>query len=427
MTIDEIATASGAVLVGLTAVRLAVAARSYLNVRRENQRKHLSDVATLKNQLEGGSTFQPVQENNAAPEPGPAWEGTRPFRIVRRIPENADGSICSFYLQPVDGQPIPAYRPGQFLSFSLPIGGNGTMVHRCYSLSAPPTGPQVYYRVSIKRSQTPGHPPGVGSSFFHDRLPEGAVVEVRAPGGSFYVDQNSDRPVVLIAGGVGITPLFSMMSAIVGTNSRRDVWLFYGVQNRHDHAFRSQIAELCSKRPNVNCVMFYSRPTQACRRGVDYVCEGYVDVAVMQALLSARNYEFYMCGPPPMMDKVRAELTEWGVPESEIHTEAFGSAVKPPAGPIPNAAQTSSEVFKVEFAKSRKSVTWSKENGSVLELAELSGIAAKCACRVGQCGTCKLRLKSGNVKYQSDPANPVEAGSFLPCIAQPTSDLVVDL
>lgn len=141
------------------------------------------------------------------------WSGKRKFRVVERRVENKDGNICSFYLAPHDGGKLPSFQPGQFLTFELAIPNQQSPVIRCYSLSDSPLKSDRY-RVSIKRLPAPPSkkkqvPDGLSSCYFHDNIREGDVVDVMAPNGGFCLDTHSDRPVVLIAGGIGLTPVLS--------------------------------------------------------------------------------------------------------------------------------------------------------------------------------------------------------------------------
>ena len=164
-----------------------------------------------------------------------AWSGWRDFRVVRRAFEDAAQTQCSFHLQPVDGAPLESFQPGQYLTFSLKVpdgtvgaesaagaaGSTGVAggpagartITRCYSLSdrPDPTG----YRITVKRmpppAAQPGLPPGVSSGHFHDQVREGDVLQVKAPSGHFFIDADASVPAVFIAGGIGITPMMSML------------------------------------------------------------------------------------------------------------------------------------------------------------------------------------------------------------------------
>lgn len=170
----------------------------------------------------------------AAQDLSETWPGFRTFRVERKVAEDAAQSVCSFYLVPEDGRPLPPFLPGQFLTFRLDLPrATGGVEHavRCHSLSDSPKAGN--YRISIKRvPPTAGSavPPGRSSGYFHDQVAAGSLLQVRAPAGRFCLDR-SDAPVVLIAGGIGITPLLSILNWCVAEQPRREVWLFYGVRD----------------------------------------------------------------------------------------------------------------------------------------------------------------------------------------------------
>jgi len=148
----------------------------------------------------------------------PLWKGTRTFKVARKVFEDPAELVCSFYLQPSDAAPLPDYKPGQFLTFQLtvhdPLADTTKDIVRCYSLSDAPGNP--YYRVSIKRALPPPNnldaPPGLSSNHFHDNVHEGDELSVKAPSGHFFLEP-ADSPVVLIAGGIGRTPMLSRLHA----------------------------------------------------------------------------------------------------------------------------------------------------------------------------------------------------------------------
>ena len=361
-----------------------------------------------------------------------SWNGNRKFTIDRKVMEAKD--ICSFYLKPHDGKPLAPFLPGQYLTFQLRIPDQPKAVIRCYSLSDSPVN-RDHYRVTIKRlgppPDSPDSPPGLSSSYFHDQLEEGDIVDVRAPAGHFFLDEAAEKPVVLIAGGVGLTPLWSMLNAICDSGIPRETWFFYGVTNRSDHAMHARMAEIKREFDNVRVVVCYSRPTDSCVRDRDYDHEGYVDVALIKSLLPSSNYEFYVCGPPPMMEAVTNDLKAWGVPESDVNFEAFGPATvkrKAPSSSVREAAATAEggEGLEVQFARSGKRLSWSPDQGSLLDLAEAHDISIESGCRAGNCGTCVTAIKEGTVSYLSEPGAEPGEGSCLACIAVPSSRLILD-
>lgn len=359
------------------------------------------------------------------------WSGKRKFRLVRRRIENLAKDVCSFYLEPHDGGALPPFLPGQFLTFELNVPDHPVPVVRCYSLSDSPLA-RDWYRVSIKRIPPPPKagpeiPAGLSSSYFHESLKEGDIVDVRAPAGGFHLDTASERPVVFIAGGIGLTPVLSMLKWLADTGSRRTAWFFLAVRNSNDIALRDDIRDAASKNPQqFHTVTLYSDPTEQCIEGKDYDCKGFLTIDVLKRHLKTSNYEFYICGPPPMMEAVVKALLDWGVPEADIHFEAFGPAsVRKVQKPEPNG-EAAGAGFKVELTRSRKSLVWTKESGSLLELAEANGIRINSGCRAGNCGTCVTAVKHGSVSYLVKPPSSPAPGSALVCIAHPTGDIVLD-
>jgi ferredoxin-NADP reductase len=358
------------------------------------------------------------------------WSGKRKFRVVKRRFENRANDICSFYLEPHDGGALPPFLPGQFLTFELNVPDHPVPVVRCYSLSDSPLV-RDRYRVSIRRMGPPPKagpevPPGLSSSYFHNSLKEGDIVDVKAPAGGFHLDIASERPAVFIAGGIGLTPVLSMFKWLADTGSRRTAWFFLAVRNGNDVALRDEINEVASKnRQQFRAITLYSDPTEQCIEGKDFDCKGFLSVDVLKRYLGTSNYEFYICGPPPMMEAMVKALSDWGVPETDIHFEAFGpGSVKKVQKPEPG--ESAGTGFKVQLTRSGKSLAWTKEAGTLLELAEANGVRINSGCRAGNCGTCVTAVKQGSVSYLVKPASVPAPGSALLCIAHPAGDVVLD-
>jgi len=359
---------------------------------------------------------------------GSAWDGFRDFVVQRRVVEDGNRSVCSFYLTPADGHPLPAFRPGQYLTFRLHIPTPGsdqpkTLV-RCYSLSDRPS-PDTY-RVTIKRvgapADHPDAPPGLSSNYFHDHVEEGTRLSVRAPSGHFYLREDEQLPAVLVAGGIGITPMLSMLHSILDSGSRREVWLYYGVRNGAEQVMKGYLEELQKAHPNFHLHVCYSRPGEADVHGVDYQHQGHVDIHLLRSTLKLARYQFYVCGPKPMMETLVPALEEWGVAPGDIHYESFGPASLAKRE-VPQT--TVGKIIQVRFSKSGKVVPWAGNAGSLLELAEANGIAVESGCRAGSCGCCQTRLEAGEVEYSQQPDADLQAGHCLLCITTPKNDLTL--
>lgn len=355
------------------------------------------------------------------------WSGQRKFEVVRVEPE-AD-QVRSFYLKPHDRRPLPPYEPGQYLTFNLRIPGESKPVVRCYSLSDAPGDPSCY-RVTIKKivppPDRPELSPGLASSYFHDRIEKGAILDVYSPHGHFTLDQNSGMPVVLIGGGVGLTPVLSMLNAICASGLPRETWFFYGVRHRGEHVMYDHLDRIHREFEHVNAVVCYSRPTGECVAGRDYHHHGIVDIDLLKRRLPSNNYDFYICGPPPMMRSLSEALREWGVPDDRVHMEAFGAATVKAMGRGDAGAEDEGKEMEVSFALSGKKCVWKSASGSLLDLAEANGVSIDSGCRAGNCGTCLVALKEGTVSYLTTPGIDLEEGTCLACAAVPAEPLVLN-
>lgn len=366
--------------------------------------------------------------------PSAAWAGWREFRVAKRQFEDAAKSQCSFYLQPADGQPLPAFKPGQFLTFSLDVESQAPgkaaaarAITRCYSLSDRPDPAQ--YRVTIKRVPAPSdHPevaPGLSSNHFHDHVHEGDILRLKPPSGHFFIDPDSDVPVVLIAGGIGITPMISMLRWCLAEQPRRTVHLYCGLRNSSEHAFKQMLEEIAASHAALRLNVVYSRPTEADSKGRDYQHEGHFDVELLRRTLPQGRHQFYVCGPPAMMQTLVPALAQWGVPIADIHYEAFGPASVRLTGAAEVPVATGVTI-EVKFHRSGRTLTWDGRDASLLDFAERHGIEVESGCRSGGCGSCETRLIEGSVSYDHAPDYDVTPGHCLVCVGRPSSPLVLE-
>lgn len=411
------------ILAAILAQVAVVVARMIVRARRDAVAPRPSPRAGRK-----ASDTQP----RATPSPeGPGWEGFREFVVQRRVIEDDAGSVCSFHLAPADSLPLPAYRPGQFLTFRLaipdPAGGEPKSVVRCYSLSDRPR--PDHYRVSIKRvpppPDQPDAPPGRSSGYFHDHVQEGDRLQVRAPSGHFHL-MDTPHPIVLIGGGIGITPMLSIANTLLEQGDPREIRLYYGVRNGGEEVMKEHLRALATAHPNFHLHVCYSNPHAGEREGEDYQHAGRIDVALLRATLKLARYQFYICGPPPMMESLVPALEEWGVDSADIHYEAFGPASLARREKSEREVRAvDDQAIAVTFGRSGKTLTWDPTADSLLEFAENNGIAVESGCRAGSCGCCQTALESGAVRYNQEPDAEIAPGHCLLCISTPSADITL--
>lgn len=353
----------------------------------------------------------------------------RPLRVSRI--ERESQSIRSIYLEPADGAGLPLFQAGQHLPVRFTLDGQ---VHiRTYSLSSAPS--DEFFRISVKRD-------GLVSSHLHEGIRVGDLIEARAPQGHFTVAANEQRPLVLLAAGVGITPLLSMLREMVyqgrRTRRTRPSWLFQSSRSLADQPFRAELDRLLDGTDGaVRVVRLLSQPERQALEGEDFDLTGRIDLALLKTILLVEDYDqldFVLCGPSSFTQGLYDDLRGLDIRDQRIHAETFGPSTlrrqpdpeavvieQPPAATTPVA---------VMFQRSAINARWQPDSGSLLELAESRELRPEFSCRGGSCGTCKTRLISGQVNYPQPPAELPGAGEVLICCAVPAEGqqpLVLDL
>jgi ferredoxin-NADP reductase len=408
--------ASGAALVGAVTVKAVTSLRGLRRREADATDQTEQRRAAFANQLQAALHYARASQPNLK-----AWTGTRPFRVSAVVDESVD--CRSFYLMPEDGRPLPRFEPGQYLTFHLPSGDPARPIVRCYSLSERPR--EDFYRVTIKRAAAPSDqhnvPPGRASNYFHREIHPGSRLEIEAPQGEFFLDPTDSLPIVLVAGGIGVTPMMSMASYLISRRDSRPVYFFAGFRNSREQPFRARLAEFRAETSSFRVDVSYSRPLASDLAGVDFDHRGYVNVARMRRVLPASNFRFYVCGPPGMMESVVPELLEWGVPAEHVRFEAFG-----PATVRGLSRGATSAPCDVQFARSGRAVRWTGRETSLLELAEQNGVRLDSGCRAGNCGQCRLLVAAGRVTHSKPPGVALVNGECLACIARPQGDVVVE-
>ena len=238
------------------------------------------------------------------------WRGTREFKLMDKVVESNE--ITSFYLKPADAGPVLDFAAGQYLGLQLHI--NGIEMRRNYSLSAVPGGGQ--YRISVKRE-----PHGKVSNYLHDQVQVGDSLQVFTPSGEFTLAK-SDKPLVLISGGVGITPTLAMLEAALATS--RPVHFIHCARNGGVHAFRKWVDDLAARHPQLKRFYCYAE-NDGVSPAADAV--GLLNQAQLEQWLPEdRDLDAYFLGPKGFMAAIKRQLKIAGVPEKQSRFEFFGPA-----------------------------------------------------------------------------------------------------
>lgn len=257
----------------------------------------------------------------AAAEGG--WCGYRKFVVDRKTPESE--IVTSFYLRPADGGPLPGFQPGQYITVRLDHPTTPTSP-RNYSLSDQPG--VGHYRISVKREPAPvAHAPaGLISNFLHDHIQVGDTLEVGPPCGEFTLDPGraNGHPIVLLSGGIGITPVLSMLKSLAAQQVSTPIYFIHAARNSRVHALREEVQRLAAACPTIRTHVRYDEPLEDDLRERRCDSTGVIDEALLNDLVPHNDAEYYFCGPKPFMVGVYQGLKNRGVDESRIHFEFFG-------------------------------------------------------------------------------------------------------
>lgn len=394
-------------------------------------------VASLVERLTSGAPAagSAVGPASATTAPNLPISGTqRPWKGVLRIKAifEETPTVKTFRLMEANGGSIPfSFLPGQYATITSEI--DGQKVHRSYTISSSPTQGD-YIELTIKREQN-----GLESRHLHDHALTGDLVEISAPAGRFFFTGEEADGIVLIAGGVGITPMMSVLRSLTDRSYEHDIFLLYGVNTPADLIFREECAYLARRHPRLHVTSVVAKPEGTDWTGpVGYVTAEFIAGAV--PYIARRR--IHLCGPPPMMAAVKTALEELEVPAEQVRTEDFAP---PKGGPVP-AADTltpvpaeagiapsppipvSSAHASITFSGSGKSGPLAPDQ-SVLEAAESLGVNIDYDCREGTCGRCKVPLREGQVVMEVEDALSADekaSGIILACQAKSTGNLVVD-
>jgi ferredoxin-NADP reductase/predicted pyridoxine 5'-phosphate oxidase superfamily flavin-nucleotide-binding protein len=341
----------------------------------------------------------------------------RQLRVTRIVDESS--TIRSFYLEPDDGAGLPRFEAGQHLPVRICVAEGEAPLVRTYSVSSAPS--DSFFRISVKRD-------GLVSAHLHQRIQVGDLIEARAPQGRFTVQADERRPLVLLAAGVGVTPLLSMLREVIYEGERirrtRPTWFIQSARSLAELGFRDELYELATRaKDKIRALRLLSQPEEHASEGEDFELAGRIDIALLKSLLPLDDYDFYLCGPGPFTQALYDSLRELRIGDDRIHAETFGPSTlvrqRDQLTPAVEQVPAASSPVKVLFAASSKEARWEPGAGSLLELAESRGLNPDFSCRGGSCGTCRTRLVSGQVHYLNLPAEMPAEGEVLICCAVP--------
>lgn len=389
-------------------------------------------AANLLQDLTGGSAAAPTSP--AAPQkPAPSlpsatqpaagkWSGK--LRVAEIFQETPDVKTFRF-MNPLGGALPFAYLPGQFLTVTVPI--DGKPVKRSYTIASSPTHSD-YAEITVKHEEG-----GEVSGFLHSHVQPGDLLEFSGPTGSFIFTGRECKCILLIGGGVGITPLMSVIRYLTDRSWPGDIYLLYGIHDPKDFIFREELEYLQRRHPNLRIVVAASHP-----EGTDWkgTTGRITKELISKSVPDLASRYVHLCGPVSMMEAIKKVLAELGVPLERIKSEAFGPVLgkpepgRPAAPPAVALAEkiTAVAIPTVTFAQSGKSAPLPPDM-TVLDAADAVGVEIDNSCRVGTCGTCRVKLSSGQVTMAvEDGLEPgdKEAGIILACQAKATGNVVVE-
>ncbi|HNO78153.1 MAG TPA: 2Fe-2S iron-sulfur cluster-binding protein [Phycisphaerae bacterium] len=360
--------------------------------------------------------------------PAQTWSGN--LRVCRIFEETP--GVKTFRLAAEHDVALPfTYYPGQFLTLSLNI--DGKKVKRSYTIASTPT--QLHYcAITVKREDQ-----GLVSRFLHDQIEEENLLEAAAPNGKFTFTGAEAETIVLIGGGVGITPLMSVVRYLTDVGWRNDIYLLYCCRTTKDFIFREELEQLQQRHPNLHVFATMTRAAGTVWMGLK---GRFTSDLIGHLIPDVSKCRVHVCGPPLMMSAVLEMLKTLNVPDDQLETEAFGPAIKPPSaksvasaateaqpGTVPSSGDAKSVgTTAVAFKRSDKFAPLATDE-TVLDAADAVGVEIDNSCRSGQCGLCKIKLLSGNVTMECDDAlsdDDKQQGLILACQAMASANVEVD-
>lgn len=323
--------------------------------------------------------------------------------------------VKTFRFVPDSGGVIPfGYLPGQFVT--LLVAPRGVPIKRSYTIASSPTW-RDRIEITVKRESQ-----GVVSRWLHDELKIGDEVEIEAPSGAFtFSGKEADR-VVLIGGGVGVTPLMSVVRYLVATKWPGKMHLILGFRSPRDFIFREELAEMQARNSNLAVTVTMSDLRDESWSGR----YGRIDRTLLASSLpDLAAHRVHVCGPSPMMETVKNALVSLGVPLVQIKTEAFGTIKRDPTAKEVGSEESAGRAFFLASGVTADVPV----DATILDAAETAGVSIENACRSGTCASCRVKLVSGRVTMAVDDAltdQDKAEGYILACQAMVQGNVEVD-
>ena len=380
--------------------------------QRQSVLSHSSQVARLTSQLGNSTTSTSAIQ----------W---RILEVADVVQESVD--CRSFYLVDPYGQPLTEFRPGQYVMVRPAMAG-AYQATRCYSLSSSPDA--RFWRITVKLQETSldSARANIGglSAWLHRTIGKGDCLFIGGPSGQFYMPVESAREIVLIAAGVGITPMASMLRWSLEHTPDRKVTLLYQARNSEHWPLGRSIHQWQNDFASLQSHTFLSRADADEIESLSSELSGQFHAGKLDGTTAAKladnpNADYYICGPDTWMEQMREQLIACSVPSERVHWESFGSQAAPKI-----TETVECDARTIRFTLSNTESQWRDPDQSIWELAKANQIELPSGCLSGVCGSCRVKLISGEVHYDRQIGVELASGECLTCVARPSTDLVLE-
>lgn len=408
-------------LIGLAVSQLFVSGLASQRLLRNQRKMQLLQLARLRN------ATQLARLNSQLSQISSTAGQWRVMEVVRVVDESAD--CKSFYLADTSRQELPLFYPGQYLMVRPSLAGK-YQATRCYSLSVAPNS--RLWRITVKRQKMDpawrrDRLTGGLSLWLHQNIAQGDCLLIGGPHGQFLLPPENSSPLVLLAAGVGITPMASMLQYATHFTPQRAVSLYFQAQDCQHWPLGAEVHAYCQNNVNCRVTTCLSRATGdqlhhlASQHAGRFLSGKFTASRVVQEV-AASDAHYFMCGPEAWMTGIREQLAAQGIPAEQIHQESFGGATT-----LLKETAATQAAHAVRFARSGISTFHESAEQSLWELAQANDIPIPSGCLSGVCGSCRVKLLSGTVHYDRQVAASLSLGECLTCVAYPTSDVTLEV